>query len=70
MIEAAKAAEAHDFISNFKTQDNENSGYNSDVGNKGSKLSGGQKQRVALARCILSKPNIFMFDESTSALDT
>lgn len=39
------------------------------MGNKGSEVSGGQKQRIALTRCLIRKPALYIFDESTSALD-
>lgn len=40
------------------------------MGNKGCQISGGQKQRIALTRCLIRKPELFIFDESTSALDS
>lgn len=61
---AAKLAAIHDFISSLPD------GYNSDVGERGLKLSGGEKQRIAIARTILKRPSIFVFDEATSSLDT
>jgi len=64
VIEAAKIANAHDFI--MSTED----GYESTIGDRGSKLSGGQRQRVSIARAILKNPPILILDEATSALDT
>jgi subfamily B ATP-binding cassette protein MsbA len=61
---AARIANAHDFI-----MDSE-SGYDSLVGESGSKLSGGQRQRISIARAIMANPPILILDEATSALDT
>jgi len=63
IIAAARAAAAHDFITDFPQ------GYDTPVGERGATLSGGQKQRVAIARALLLDPHILILDDSTSSVD-
>jgi len=64
IVAAAEAADAHEFIRDLPD------GYDTEVGERGVKLSGGQRQRVAIARAILADPEIMVFDEATSDVDT
>ncbi|MBQ1477588.1 MAG: ABC transporter ATP-binding protein [Erysipelotrichaceae bacterium] len=64
VIEAAKLVNAHDFIMSFKD------GYDTDVGEGGSRLSTGQKQLISFARAVLADPSIFVLDEATASIDT
>jgi len=64
VIEAAKKAQAHEFILELAK------GYNTVIGDRGVMLSGGQRQRLALARAFLTDPRILILDDSTSAIDS
>lgn len=63
IVNAAKVAEADEFISNMEN------GYNSEISQGGKNVSGGQKQRISIARAVAVDPQIFIFDDSFSALD-
>lgn len=64
VIYYSKLAYAHDFISKLPE------GYNTIIGERGAKLSGGEKQRIAIARALIKKPKVLIFDEATSNLDS
>ena len=63
VVQAAKIAHANEFIGGLPD------GYDTQIGDRGENLSGGQRQRIAIARVILCRPSVYVFDEATNALD-
>lgn len=64
VLRAAKIANVHEFVSQMEE------GYQTNIGDRGTRLSGGQRQRISIARAVLKNPPILILDEATSALDT
>jgi ATP-binding cassette, subfamily B, bacterial MsbA len=64
IVDAAKVANAHHFV------EQKEEGYETNIGDRGSKLSGGERQRLTIARAVLKNPPILILDEATSSLDT
>ena len=69
LIEAAKQAEAYDFIIDLEDKDGRK-GFDAHVGERGVRISGGQRQRIGIARALYKKASVIILDEATSALDS